>query len=347
MISKTERKIIYPLSLLLSTSRKTAESLSKTSNVSGDTLLRILDKNAISPETLATVAVAFFGTDRLHVVIDDTIIQKMYSALIEGSGDNYDPSKHQYYRSLCTVVAMVSNGWYALPVTHEFWINKDILKNEYKTKVQIAKELLEHLQMFICIDTVIMDGLYATQEMITWLNEKGIRYEMRFHSNRMVQRHKDDTPIKVRDHQSLKLSDTKKVKTVRFFWKGILVYITAVKRINKKGICSIVYQISNAKLSAQRHLRMYEYRWNIEVFFRTAKQSLGLMECQSRKLSLQKNHISNVFFSYIILQFEKRKKILKNPESALRSIRRKTYDELIAYLPSLDQIFHTFGAVNA
>ncbi len=55
MISQTERKIIYPLSLLLSTNKKTAESLSKTSNVSGDTMLRILDKNAGSPETLAMI----------------------------------------------------------------------------------------------------------------------------------------------------------------------------------------------------------------------------------------------------------------------------------------------------
>jgi hypothetical protein len=347
MISQTERKIIYPLSLLLSTNKKTAESLSKTSNVSGDTMLRILDKNAVSPETLAMIAVAFFGTNRLHVIIDDTIIQKMYSTLIEGSGDNYDSSKHQYYRSLCTVVAMVSNGWFALPVTHEFWINKDVLKDEYKTKVQIAKKLIEHLSMFICIDTAILDGLYATQEMITWLNGKGINYEMRFHSNRLIHRNESDIPLKVRHHDALKLNGTKKAKTVRFFWKGISVYITSVKRTNKKGISSIVYQISNAKLSAQQHVRLYEYRWNIEIFFRTAKQSLGLMECQSRKLSLQKNHIFNVFFAYIVLQFERKIQKLKNPESALRNIRCKNYNQLIAYLPSLDQIFHAFGVANA
>lgn len=347
MISKTERKIIYPLSLLLSTDRKTAESLSKTSNISGDTILRILAKDAISPETLAMIAVAFFGTNRLHVIIDDTLIQKMHSTFIEGSGDNYDSSKHQYYRSLCTVVAMVSNGWFALPVTHDFWINKNVLNDAYKTKVQIAKELVEHLARFIRIDTVILDGLYATKEMITWLNEKDIKFEMRFHSNRMIHRNQSDIPLKVRDHEALKLNDKKKAKAVHFFWKGISVYITAVKRTNKKGVSSIVYQISNAKLSARQHIQLYEYRWNIEVFFRTAKQSLGLMECQSRKLLLQKNHILNVFFAYIILQFERKIQKLKNPESALRNIRCKNYDQLIAYLPSLDQIFHALRVANA
>ena len=45
MISKAEQKITYPLSLLLSTdTKKTAESLSKICETSGDTMLRILEK---------------------------------------------------------------------------------------------------------------------------------------------------------------------------------------------------------------------------------------------------------------------------------------------------------------
>ena len=347
MISKTEQKIIYPLSLLLSTDKKTAESLAKVSNTSGDTMLRLLDKSPISAEKLADVAMAFFGTNRLKVLLDDTTLAKMYSELIEGTGDNFDASKNQYYRSLCSVVAMVTNGWFALPITHEFWINKDILSDEYKTKVQIAKNIIEHLSKFIRIEALIVDGLYATHEMLRWLQEKNVTYEMRFHSNRIIQQNDQDTPTKVRDHNALKLNGKKRAKTIKVLWKGLLVYITAVKRTNKRGVSSIVYQVSNAKLSAREHIRLYHYRWNIEMFFRTAKQYLGLAQCQSRKLLRQKNHIFNVFFAYIILQFERRNKSLKNPEASLRRIKRKNYTDLISYLPSLDQIFHNFGIANA
>ena len=181
----------------MSTNRKTAESLAKVNGTSGDTMLRILDKNPISLETLANVAVAFFGTNCLNAIIDDTVIEKMYSEFIEGSCDNYDSSKNQCYRSLCSVAVMVSNGWSAIPVTHEFWINKETLEDQYKTKVAIAKELIEHLRMFVRIRTVIMDGLYCTQEMCAWLSENNINYEMRFHSNRIIRQNENDKPTKV------------------------------------------------------------------------------------------------------------------------------------------------------
>ena len=54
------------------------------------------------------------------------------------------------------------------------------------------------------------------------------------------------------------------------------------------------------------------------MFFRTAKQHLGLGDCQSRKLKLQKNHIINVFFAYALLQSKTIKQKLLNPETALR-----------------------------
>jgi SRSO17 transposase len=348
MISKTEQKITYPLSLLLSTGKKkTAEALAKICYKSGDTMLRLLEKQSVNSEELICLAKEFFDTDFLDVILDDTLLEKMYSKLIEGSADNYDSSKGHVYRSLCSVVAMLSNGWYGLPVVHEFWMKKEILSNGYKTKVQIGKEIIEFLGKFIRIKTVILDGLYATKEMLCWLQEKNIKYEMRFHSNRLIRLNEKDIPTKVRDHKTLQLIGKRRAKTVKVIWNGLPIYVTAVKRINKKGISSIVYQVSNVKLSAREHVRIYGYRWNIEVFFRTAKQSLGLTECQSRKLSSQKNHVYNVFFAYIILQFERKKKHLKNPECALRKIKRKSYNALISYLPSLDQIFQTFGVVIA
>lgn len=347
MISKTEQKRIYPLSLLLSTTKKTAEALAKICHKSGDTMLRILENNSTNSEELIRLAVSLFGTDCLNVILDDTLLEKMYSKLIEGSGDNYDSSTGHVYRSLCSVVAMLSDGWYGLPVAHEFWIKKEILSDGYKTKVQIGKEIIEFLSNLIRIKTVIVDGLYATKEMLAWLQEKNIKYEMRFHSNRLIQINAEDPLVKVRDHDALKLTNNRRAKAVKVMWNGLIVYVTAVKRTNKKGVSSIVYQVSNVKLSAREHIRLYEYRWNIEVFFRTAKQSLGLTECQSRKLSLQKNHVHNVFFAYIILQFERKKKHLKNPECALRRVKRKSYDDLVFYLSSLDQIFQTFGTVHA
>lgn len=347
MISKTEYKLTYPITLLLSTRKRTAEALSKICYTSGDTMLRVLDKKSITSEELTHSAIEFFGTNHVDVILDDSLFEKMYSRVIEGSGDNYDSSKGYVYRSLCSVVAMLSNGWYGLPVHHQFWIKKEVSPDTYKTKVEIGKEIIEYLLKFIRIKTVIVDGLYATKEMLSWLTTMELKYEMRFHSNRIIQLNEKDSPVKVRDHDALKLTNDKHYKTVKALWNDLSIYVTAVKRISKKGNISVVYQVSNAKMSARDHVRIYGYRWNIEMFFRTAKQYLGLTECQSRKLELQKNHVSNVFFAYFILQLERKRQKVKNPERALTAIQRNNYKDLVIRLSSLDQISRILGFADA
>ena len=70
------------------------------------------------------------------------------------------------------------------------------------------------------------------------------------------------------------------------------------------------------------------YRWNIEKFFRTAKQKLGLNDCQSRKKELQEKHLLNAFFAYALLQYNRKKKKLKNVESAIKSIKHLSFVEI-------------------
>ncbi|MBA3953872.1 hypothetical protein H0X48_00930 [Candidatus Dependentiae bacterium] len=83
----------------------------------------------------------------------------------------------------------------------------------------------------------------------------------------------------------------------------------------------------------------YSYRRNIEKFFRTAKQSLGLTHCPSVKQKLQENHIMNVFGAFTILQVERRKHALPNPEAALKRLRHKNHASLLVRLCSADQIY--------
>jgi SRSO17 transposase len=75
-------------------------------------------------------------------------------------------------------------------------------------------------------------------------------------------------------------------------------------------------------------MQAYDMRWNIEKFFRTAKQKLGLQDCLVRNLSGQQNHIRHVFFAYAFLQIEKFKRKLKNTESVLKSIHSLNFERL-------------------
>lgn len=345
-----EHKLQYPMALILSTNnKKTAEALSKVTGKSGDTTLRILEQKCATWEELITVAIAYFGTDKLYVIFDDSLIEKMFSKFIEASGDNYDSSTGQTYRSLCTVVGMLSDGKNAIPVIHDLWIKKEVSpEGQHKTKVAIAQELILKIKEKIQIKMVIMDGLYATYDMIKWCNANKILFEMRLHSNRkiVVDFDNPDETVKVNECEQLRLKGKRTCRTVKAMWHGEPIYVTAVKRFRKND-STIVYQVSNANLSARDHARVYGYRWNIERFFRTAKQHLGLTHCQSRKQILQKNHIYNVFLAYTILQFERKKYKLKNPEAALHRIKRKRHTSFAMHLARADQIFRNVKVAHA
>ncbi len=82
------------------------------------------------------------------------------------------------------------------------------------------------------------------------------------------------------------------------------------------------FYISNVRIwEANKILQTYAFRWSIEGFHRDVKQSLGLGDCQLRKIEGVKRHISMVFFAYIILQLGSGfDKIMDNLKANLRTI---------------------------
>ncbi|MBA3954502.1 transposase [Candidatus Dependentiae bacterium] len=295
-----DHKLLYPISLILSTEiKKTAQSLAKASSTSSSTMLRRLDHSCVTVDDLIVLAKKYFGNSKLSIIIDDSLISKRYSKFIRGSGDNYDTTIKQTYRSVCFIAIMLTDGHYSLPLDHKIWMREKFVES-YRSKEKLAQELLGKIRHHWPHAIVLMDGLYATPTMFAWLNENKMRFETRIHSNRVIE-HKG-TKAGIKKHPALQLKNDWKRKTIKAIWKGIGLYITVVKRKLKKGSYIITYQASNYKSLARTHMSNYSYRWNIEKFFRTAKQSLGLAHCQSVKQKLQENHIMNVFGAFAILQ---------------------------------------------
>jgi hypothetical protein len=50
------------------------------------------------------------------------------------------------------------------------------------------------------------------------------------------------------------------------------------------------------------HVNTYRLRWCIEKFFRTAKQSLGLEQCQAQKIDRVSNHINAFMIAFVALE---------------------------------------------
>ncbi len=338
MIRKAERKLTYPVALLLSSpSRKTFESLGREAGVSGDSISRIIKHDSVTPDELIKVVNAVFKRKRLYLIIDDTLILKTYSKFIAGTSDNFDSADRKTHRSLCSVVAMITDGTIAIPVDQAIWTAMEFATVDCKKKWELAEQLIAKIYQKISIYMVLADGLYAIVDMLKSLIAQDIRFEMRLHANRVIK----DSNFKgqVKNHPKLRLSGKRPMRTIKAEWYGMSIYITAFRRVTKYGRVIITYQVSNYKASARKHVRAYEFRWNIEKFFRTAKQKLGLNDCQSRKKKSQENHLLNVFFAYAFLQYERKKNKLKNVESVIKSIKGASFKNIKSQFTRSAEIF--------
>ena len=192
-------------------------------------MLTLLEHNAVTADQLMHISTTIFKNKDLYLVLDDTLIEKMYSKAIEGTSDNRDHSKGQVYRSLCSVVAMVTDGINGLAIDHRLWTSREIAQDHFKIKTHIAQELIESIRKNIDIKVVIMDGLYATEKLIKWLEQKDIFFEMRFHSNRRL---KDITgkSFVLREYQSLKLKGRIGSFTISAYWKDVLLFFYGCKK---------------------------------------------------------------------------------------------------------------------
>ena len=58
----------------------------------------------------------------------------------------------------------------------------------------------------------------------------------------------------------LGLKGNKFARTKLLEWKNINLYITSIKRLTKTGRDIVVYQASNFKAFAKKHVQIYEFR---------------------------------------------------------------------------------------
>jgi len=335
---KIDRNVAYPLSLLLSMPKKTCESLAEHIGTSGDSVIRMLNSTNESQGQLVA-ALKKRTQKKLYLIIDDTTIEKIYSKWIEGTCDNYSTITGKCERSLCSVVAMLTDGEIAIPIDQDLWISQEFINGEKRTKTMIAKELIEKIVMLTPIHCVLIDGLYTTESLMAWLIEKNIRFDGRYHSNRRVETKNECTQVK--KLKVLRVSGKSPIRSTKIKWKKLRLYVIALFRRNAVGRNIITYYVSNYKAPKKQHVFAYSIRWNIEKFFRTAKQKLGLKDCMVRNKDGQKKHITNVFFAYALLQFEKTRRKLKNVEVLIKSIKSYTFEMLQSrFIPFIKNFCH-------
>lgn len=338
--------IQYVTGLIVAPKKKTCTEMAKMLSVSHDVLNRALDNEDLLlciPKAFIELVIQLSVRTKGWLIIDDTLIAKIYAKLIEGVESHFDSSTRRNLHGYSTVVLAWTNGKITIPLDFEFWFSKDLVQPDtYLTKIQIAQNLIKKIIECIEVKGVLLDGLYASEEMINFLNTLGIRFEMRMHSNRIITLSNGEK-VKLRNTQSLKMNRNQHSKTICAIWKDMKLYFTAELRINKHGEKSIVFIVSNWETSSNEHIKTYAMRWPIEMIFRTSKQYLGLQHCISRSLEKQKLHIYSVLFCYTFLQHYVDRKMFQSVEDVIKHFLKLKVFSLTKRIDSFIQIFGCFA----
>lgn len=321
LIDRLEKaNLYYPVSLLMTKDRvKNFSRIAEETDVSADTIRRSLQDAAINREWLMQQIIEECkNVKRVHLLIDGTLINKQYSQFIEGTGWHYNTKLHKRQVSYKGLVSAIYVNNKTLPIDINFLWSREYThlqkfsKDEIiKNMIMTTKEKLSHLKL-----CVVMDGEFATKNILQWALDNKIDVELRMHSNRKVM-YKGKLQI-IRDIPTLQLKGNRFARTIQVKWHNMLLFITAQRRSDKDGCETTVYLVSTYVAIPMNHVATYKIRWHIEEMFRTCKQSLGLTSCQSTKKQTQLNHVTSVLVAYALLQLHYKKWKYKTPEDALR-----------------------------
>lgn len=328
--------IAYP-ALLITSIKKSFEALGRLIGKTGKTVCRWLKPATEYYEILLQLSIKKFEKAKeLILIIDETLIKKIYSQLMEGSGRFYDTQLFRRITAYKLIVAMLTDGFYAFPLTATFLFSNELVPNAKESKFEWIKKVILAVQKNFPKTRLIVtaDGAFASKEFLHWCVENKINIELRMRSNCVVLYKQEKT--RIRDIKNLEPKGRQMARTIDVTWHGIPLFITAQRRIDKRGNESIVFQAATFKAKPMRHVQIYRVRWNIEKMFRTVKQHLGLQECSARKMETQESHVASVFLAYALLHCDQRQQNLPTPEAALRAAERKKGKLLNRYLDRLN-----------
>jgi len=313
----------------------------------GDTVKRALQPVEVSEAQLESIAKSMFICKKvLYLVIDDTLLKKIYSRLMQGSGWFYDTKTGRSIMAFRLCIGLISDGKHAIPITSAYLFSKEILdamkEHDFPSKDDIAKMFVKvaKRQFPNNVLIVLTDGLYATVEFIKWCKKNHVNLETRMHSNRVIKYGKKTLKLKDLAHKlGVKPKGRQMARTITAIWHELELEISIVRRIDKHGNTSIVFQAATYKAKPCEHRAAYIVRWTVEKMIRTLKQLLGLQDCYSRKLLTQHKHVTATLLSYALAQLEMKEHKLKKPELAVRRLKKENMVLLTNRFCRLNQIF--------
>jgi hypothetical protein len=250
------------------------------------------------------------------LIVDDTIIEKSGKHM-DGVGFLFDHCKGKSVRCHDIVSTYYQHGDQQVPLYFTPYVKEEHateLDIWFKTKIQLALDLLRRSLMHISPEAVVFDAWYMSKDLVDFMSNRGLTWVSSAKSNRLIQL--NDNWISLSSYaKSLSKNSFKRINKMmideqRFKWLfetiivmkniGLVKLIILRERKNSKTCTFLV--TNNTDLDDLKILEYYKKRWSIEVFYRDCKQHLGMGEYQVRRLDAVVIHLHLVFLAYTLLK---------------------------------------------
>lgn len=330
------------------------------------------------PQALAAVAYKLLASLSLKegqtvlFTIDDSKKDKRGKKM-EAAGWVYDPITgksmwgHQYVKATISV-----NG-----ITIPFGIRlyaKDTeckkLGRPFLKVTELAAELIKSFNPPKGVNVLVLfDSYYLCPVVVNACRQKGFHFVSTLKSNRNLKNRGKKVKAGSYGKYCFKTRKKSRIKISKDHRTAIYHYVDAgFVEVSKLGTAHVVFSRKNSerkvlgivtshpKLNAAQMIASYNVRWQIEVFFKNAKQLLGLGRYQHRSYKAAVTHLHLVCFAYALLTHIaisgtcekeiKRKKAHASVKELQNTLRRIIWEDTAQYLKEFPDENSVFKELN-
>lgn len=278
-------KELYCAFLRVTSQRYSALSLSDVSPIqlSHDSISRWLEETKCQPKDIWNEAKKCVLKTSGVLIADETVLNKSRSQKIDLVRWQYSGTVHDIVKGIGLLNFLwVDSDNQVIPMDFRIWEPKEdgYTKNDqFRDMLKLAKG------RGVNLEAVIADSWYSSLDNVKCIRDLGWIWVMGLRKNRVVNKGKSLGNLTIPE------------EGLRVHLRGY-GYIQIFRFVAKNGRTD--YYGTNLQSPTRDQIKtLIQKRWEIEVYHRELKQTLGLQNCQSRTGRAQRNHIGFSILSWI------------------------------------------------
>ena len=251
----------------------------------------------------------------VFLAIDDTLVEKTGKKM-EGVDYHYDHGTHRNVLGHVWVSGHLVVMGQSYPVSWRLYRRQgtcEEMGTPFFSKPELAEAILRAFQPLPGTQTyVLTDSWYPSQELLNLCEERGFHLVSAVKSNRkfkvaghdlQVQQWVRSLPKRAFDFVTVDTTCYKVWASIGNLSSGHAVKLVINRTLETKRWRYVVS--TDLSLTPQTIISYYRMRWEVENFYRTAKQSLGWGDYQMRDLFAIEHHVQLMIVAHAYLELRR------------------------------------------